>query len=62
MVMPGTAGAAPAHSPTVSLGLLPSATSSLTEFATVILSNGLAGIVRFVLLRTWVFNPRRARW
>jgi hypothetical protein len=34
--------------------------SPLTELATVILSNGLAGIVRFVLLRTWVFNPRRA--
>lgn len=45
---------------TVSLDLLPSATSPLTEFATVILSNGLAGIVRFVLLRSWVFNPRRA--
>jgi putative flippase GtrA len=45
---------------TVSLDLLPSATSPLTELATVILSNGLAGIVRFVLLRTWVFNPRRA--
>ncbi|MEU7859934.1 GtrA family protein [Nonomuraea sp. NPDC049141] len=45
---------------TVSLDLLPSVTSPLAELATVILSNGLAGIVRFVLLRTWVFNPRRA--
>ena len=45
---------------TLGLDLLPAATSPLTELATVILSNGLAGIVRFVLLRSWVFNPRRA--
>ncbi|MFI6902635.1 glycosyltransferase [Nonomuraea sp. NPDC050394] len=42
------------------LALLPGGVSHGVELAAVVLANALATLVRFLLLRVWVFNPRRA--
>ncbi|MEV4894500.1 GtrA family protein [Nonomuraea sp. NPDC055795] len=41
------------------LALLPAGVSHGVELAAVVLANALATLVRFLLLRVWVFNPRR---
>ncbi|MEU4696305.1 bifunctional glycosyltransferase family 2/GtrA family protein [Nonomuraea dietziae] len=41
------------------LALLPSGAPHWVELAAVIVANGLATLVRFLLLRVWVFNPDR---
>ncbi|MBB5078113.1 bifunctional glycosyltransferase family 2/GtrA family protein [Nonomuraea endophytica] len=41
------------------LALLPGGVSHGVELAAVVLANALATLVRFLLLRVWVFNPRR---
>jgi putative flippase GtrA len=41
------------------LALLPASASRWLELAGVIFANALATLVRFLLLRVWVFNPRR---
>ncbi|WP_344970488.1 bifunctional glycosyltransferase family 2/GtrA family protein [Streptosporangium fragile] len=41
------------------LTLLAPGASAAAEVTAVIVTNGLATLVRFLLLRTWVFNPRR---
>ncbi|MFI9555806.1 glycosyltransferase [Nonomuraea endophytica] len=41
------------------LALLPGGVSHGIELAAVVLANALATLVRFLLLRVWVFNPRR---
>ncbi|TMR98317.1 GtrA family protein [Nonomuraea basaltis] len=43
---------------TLSLAVIPSDSSAAVELAAVILANGLASAIRFVLLQGWVFNPR----
>ncbi|MFI6789295.1 glycosyltransferase [Nonomuraea sp. NPDC050383] len=44
---------------TGSLALLPGDVSHGVELVTVIVANALATLARFLLLRVWVFNPRR---
>jgi putative flippase GtrA len=46
---------------TASLALLPADASHAVELIAVTLANALGTLVRFTLLRAWVFNPRRAR-
>ncbi|MFI7635097.1 glycosyltransferase [Nonomuraea sp. NPDC049400] len=46
---------------TASLALLPGTASHAAQLVAVTLANAFATLVRFVLLRAWVFNPRRAR-
>ncbi|MGN9837099.1 glycosyltransferase [Nonomuraea sp. H19] len=46
---------------TASLALLPATASHAVELIAVTIANALATLLRFVLLRAWVFNPRRAR-
>ncbi|MEV0201358.1 bifunctional glycosyltransferase family 2/GtrA family protein [Nonomuraea sp. NPDC050691] len=41
------------------LALLPDGVSHGVELAAVVVANALATLVRFLLLRVWVFNPRR---
>jgi putative flippase GtrA len=41
------------------LALLPAGVSHGVELAAVIVANALATLIRFLLLRVWVFNPRR---
>jgi putative flippase GtrA len=41
------------------LALLPSGAPHRVELVAVIVANGLATLVRFLLLRVWVFNPDR---
>ncbi|WP_433422547.1 glycosyltransferase [Microtetraspora malaysiensis] len=41
------------------LALLPAGASRGTELAGVIVANGAATLARFLLMRVWVFNPRR---
>jgi putative flippase GtrA len=41
------------------LALLPATASRWVELAGVIVANGVATLVRFMLLRVWVFSPRR---
>ncbi|WP_219471241.1 bifunctional glycosyltransferase family 2/GtrA family protein [Nonomuraea rhizosphaerae] len=41
------------------LALLPAGVSHGVELAAVVVANALATLVRFLLLRVWVFNPRR---
>jgi glycosyltransferase involved in cell wall biosynthesis len=43
------------------LHLLVPEPSTHAELCAVVVANGLATLVRFLLLRAWVFNPRRAR-
>ncbi|GII55256.1 sugar translocase [Planotetraspora thailandica] len=43
------------------LHLVVPAPSTHAELIAVVVANGLATLVRFLLLRTWVFNPRRAK-
>ncbi|WP_248962725.1 bifunctional glycosyltransferase family 2/GtrA family protein [Sphaerisporangium perillae] len=43
------------------LALLPEAASRWVELAGVIVANALATLVRFMLLRAWVFSPRRRK-
>ncbi|MEV5409014.1 bifunctional glycosyltransferase family 2/GtrA family protein [Thermopolyspora sp. NPDC052614] len=42
------------------LALLPGTASRLTELVAVVAANGVATVVRFILLRAWVFHPRRS--
>jgi putative flippase GtrA len=42
------------------LALLPDTASRATELVAVVVANGLATLVRFLLLRGWVFHPRRS--
>ncbi|NUR90724.1 MAG: bifunctional glycosyltransferase family 2/GtrA family protein [Nonomuraea sp.] len=42
------------------LALLPAGVPHGTELVAVVAANALATLVRFLLLRVWVFNPRRA--
>lgn len=42
-----------------SLSLLPAGVSHGVELIAVIIANALATLVRFLLLRVWVFNPKR---
>ncbi|MER6510009.1 glycosyltransferase [Nonomuraea sp. NPDC001636] len=44
-----------------SLALLPGVVSHGVELAAVIAANAAATLVRFLLLRVWLFNPRRRR-
>ncbi|MCT9931154.1 bifunctional glycosyltransferase family 2/GtrA family protein [Planotetraspora sp. A-T 1434] len=44
---------------TSGLALLPDDTSRTAELIVVVLANGLATLLRFVLLRAWVFIPRK---
>ncbi|MEV0612988.1 bifunctional glycosyltransferase family 2/GtrA family protein [Nonomuraea sp. NPDC050404] len=44
-----------------SLSLLPAGVSHGTELVAVVLANAAATLVRFLLLRVWVFNPKRRR-
>ncbi|MEV6153680.1 bifunctional glycosyltransferase family 2/GtrA family protein [Nonomuraea sp. NPDC052129] len=41
------------------LALLPNGVSHRVELVAVVVANALATLVRFLLLRVWVFNPRR---
>ncbi|MEU6998515.1 glycosyltransferase [Nonomuraea sp. NPDC046570] len=43
------------------LALVPANASHAVELAVVIFANALATLVRFMLLRVWVFNPERRR-
>lgn len=43
------------------IALLPSDASHPTELATLVGANALATLIRFLLLRVWVFNPRRSQ-
>ncbi|MBB2911523.1 putative flippase GtrA [Streptosporangium becharense] len=43
------------------LTLLAPGASTATEVVAVVVANALATLVRFLLLRTWVFNPRRTK-
>ncbi|GAA3089503.1 glycosyl transferase [Streptosporangium carneum] len=43
------------------LGYLMPGASATVQAAAVIAANALATLVRFLLMRTWVFNPRRAK-
>jgi putative flippase GtrA len=43
------------------LGAAAPAAGHSAELAALVAANALATLVRFVLLRVWVFNPRRAR-
>ncbi|MGV9776060.1 GtrA family protein, partial [Streptosporangium sp. NPDC003464] len=43
------------------LGHLIPGASTTTEIAAVVAANALATLVRFLLLRAWVFNPRRTK-
>jgi putative flippase GtrA len=42
------------------LALLPDGVSHGVELVAVVVANALATLVRFLLLRVWVFNPRRS--
>lgn len=46
---------------TVSLALIPAGTPLAVELAAVVGANATATAVRFLLLRVWVFNPKRNR-
>ncbi|MFC4536807.1 glycosyltransferase [Sphaerisporangium dianthi] len=46
---------------TGALALLPATAGRWLEIAGVVAANGLATLVRFMLLRAWVFNPRRRK-
>jgi putative flippase GtrA len=46
---------------TATLALLPATAPGAVELVGVIVANGLATLVRFMLLRSWVFSPRRGK-
>ncbi|WP_109528018.1 glycosyltransferase [Nocardia aurea] len=46
---------------TGALALIPAGASHAVELGAVVVANAMATLVRFMLLRVWVFNPKRRR-